>query len=80
MPFIMLAVLIDMAAIGIIIPVLPALVAPGVLWPAATEGQTDPARLAAAGVTLLVGLVTRSTMAAILAGGVTLYALLAVAG
>ena len=28
--------------------VLPALVAPGVLWPVATGGQTDPARLTAA--------------------------------
>ena len=62
------------------VAVLPALVAPGVLWPAATGGETDPARLAAAGVTLLVGLVTRSTMAAILAGGTTLYALLATVG
>lgn len=62
------------------VAVLPALVAPGVLWPAATGGETDPARLAAAGVTLAVGLATRSTMAAILAGGVTLYALLALVG
>ena len=29
------------------VAVLPALVAPGVLWPAATGGETDPARLAA---------------------------------
>ncbi|WP_434617188.1 AzlD domain-containing protein [Tabrizicola sp. M-4] len=62
------------------VAVLPALVAPGVLWPAATGGETDPARLAAALVTLGVGLVTRSTMAAILAGGVTLFALLALVG
>lgn len=62
------------------VAVLPALVAPGVLWPAATGGETDPARLSAALVTLAVGIATRSTMAAILAGGVTLYALLAVAG
>ncbi|MEY4696668.1 MAG: hypothetical protein RIT14_1096, partial [Pseudomonadota bacterium] len=56
------------------------LVAPGVLWPAATAGQPDPARLAAALVTLGVGLATRSTMAAIAAGGVTLYGLLALLG
>ena len=62
------------------VAVLPALVAPGVLWPAATGGETDPARLAAALVTLGVGVIMRSTMAAILAGGVTLYAMLAVAG
>ncbi|NBE06989.1 AzlD domain-containing protein [Paragemmobacter ruber] len=62
------------------VAVLPALVAPGVLWPPATGGETDPARLAAALVTLAVGIATRSTMGAIVAGGVTLYALLAVAG
>jgi branched-subunit amino acid transport protein len=56
--------------------ILPGLVAPAVLWPAATGGETDPARLAAALVTLATGLVTRSVIAAILAGGVTLYAML----
>ena len=62
------------------VAVLPALVAPGVLWPAATGGSPDPARLSAALVTLGVGLATRSTLWAILAGGVTLYALLATVG
>lgn len=62
------------------VAVLPALVAPGVLWPPATGGETDPARLAAALVTLVVGVATRSTLAAILAGGATLYALLATVG
>jgi branched-subunit amino acid transport protein len=62
------------------VAVLPALVAPGVLWPAATGGSPDPARLSAALVTLGVGLITRSTLWAILAGGVTLYALLATVG
>lgn len=36
------------------VAVLPGLVAPLVAWPAATGGDTDPARLAAAGATLLV--------------------------
>ncbi|MDR7123291.1 AzlD domain-containing protein [Pseudotabrizicola sp. 4114] len=58
------------------VAILPGLVAPAVLWPAATGGETDPARLAAACVTLVVGLVTRSVIGAILAGGVTLYAVL----
>lgn len=58
------------------VAILPGLVAPAVLWPAATGGQTDPARLAAACVTLLVGLVSHSVIAAILAGGVTLYAMM----
>ena len=60
--------------------VLPGLVAPGVLWPAATGGQTDPARLAAAVMTLLVGVVTRSVLGAILGGAVTLYTCLALIG
>lgn len=58
------------------VAILPGLVAPAVLWPAATGGQTDPARLAAALVTLAVGIGTRSVIGAILAGGVTLYAVL----
>lgn len=58
------------------VAILPGLVAPAVLWPPATGGETDPARLAAACVTLAVGLVTRSVIGAILAGGVTLYAVL----
>lgn len=58
------------------VAILPGLVAPAVLWPAATEGQTDPARLAAALVTLIAGIVTRSVIGAILAGGITLYMLL----
>jgi branched-subunit amino acid transport protein len=58
------------------VAILPALVAPQVLWPAATDGQTDPARLAAACVTFLVGLWTKNVIAAILSGGITLYGLL----
>lgn len=58
------------------VAVLPALVAPLVVWPAATGGQPDPARLAAAAVTVAVGILTKSMMAAILAGAATLAALL----
>lgn len=58
------------------VAILPGLVAPAVVWPAATGGTPDPARLAAALVTLAVGVMLRSTMAAILAGGGTLFALL----
>lgn len=54
------------------VAVLPALAAPLVLWPAATEGQTDPARLAAAVATVVVGVISRSALAAILAGAATL--------
>lgn len=54
------------------VAVLPALVAPLVLWPPAHGGQPDPVRLASAAATLAVGLFTRNTLAAILAGGAIL--------
>lgn len=54
------------------VAVLPALVAPAVLWPTATEGQPDTARLLAAAVTVVVGLATRQMIFAALAGVVTL--------
>lgn len=60
--------------------VLPGLVAPLVLFPAATDGHTDPARLAAALVTLGVGVVFKSLLGAIAAGAATLYALQFVVG
>ena len=50
------------------VAVLPALVAPMLAWPAATEGITDPARLLAALATVLVGWKTKSLLFAILAG------------
>ena len=40
----------------------------------ATGGRPEPARIAAAAVTVLVGLATRNTLAAILGGGLTLVA------
>lgn len=55
------------------VAVLPGLVAPLVLWPQATGGTPDPARLIAAAVTVLAGLATRNTLAAILGGFVSLY-------
>lgn len=58
------------------VAVMPALVAPGVLWPPATGGHPDPARLLAAAATMIVGFATRSMIAAIVAGLVTLYAAL----
>ncbi len=59
---------------------IPALVAPMVLWPQATGGETDPARLAAAFATFAVGLLTRSVILSIAAGGLTLYGLLYLLG
>jgi branched-subunit amino acid transport protein len=55
------------------VSVMPALVAPAVLWPAATGGHPDPARLSAAVATILVGMFTRSMMRAIFAGVVVLF-------
>ncbi len=58
------------------VAVLPAIVMPLVLFPKATDGEPDPARLLAAVATALVGYVTKSVMTAILAGAVVLYAAL----
>ena len=57
------------------VAVLPARVAPAVLWPPATGGTPDPLRLLTIAVTLAAGLVTRSMIGAIAAGGIAFYAL-----
>ena len=62
------------------VAVLPGLVAPMVLWPPATQGSPDPARLAAAFVTVAVGMLTKNVLAAILCGAGTLYAMLYLVG
>lgn len=56
------------------VAVIPGLVAPLVLWPAATGGEPDPARLAAALVTLAAGWWTKNLLVAIAAGAGTLFA------
>ncbi|WP_342068986.1 AzlD domain-containing protein [Yoonia algicola] len=56
------------------VAVLPGMVAPLVLWPAATDGVFDPVRMLAAIATVLVGLWTRNVLWAILGGAMTLYA------
>lgn len=58
------------------VAILPALVAPQVIWPAGTDGQFDLPRVSAAVVTLGVGLVTKNVLAAILSGAATLYGML----
>jgi len=55
------------------VAVLPGLVAPLVVWPAATEGQPDLARMLAAAAALMIGAATRSMIAAILGGMAVLY-------
>jgi branched-subunit amino acid transport protein len=56
------------------VAVLPGMVAPLVIWPAATAGAPDPVRLIAAVVTLLVGVWKKNVMWAIGSGAGTLYA------
>ncbi|MFV0360891.1 AzlD domain-containing protein [Tropicimonas sp.] len=62
------------------VAVFPALVAPLVVWPAATGGQPDPVRLIAAIVTVAVGLWLRNPLWAILGGLAALYCGLAITG
>ena len=56
------------------VAVLPGMVAPLVLWPAATGGQPDLVRMIAAIATLAIGLWTRNVLWGIIGGAVTLYA------
>ena len=62
------------------VAVMPGLVAPLVVWPQATGGEPDPARLLAALAALATGALTRSLLGAIAAGMVVLYAALATLG
>jgi len=59
------------------VAVLPALVAPLVVWPAATGGEPDPARMIAAMAALAGGMIGRSVYWGLVAGAVVLFALLA---
>lgn len=61
------------------VAVLPGLVAPLVLWPPATGGEPDAARLAAAVVTVAIAWWRKSMVWGVLAGMATLVALLAAA-
>ena len=62
------------------VAVLPGLVAPLVVWPAATGGTLDAPRMAAALVTLIAGYLLRNVIVASLLGAVTLYGGLALMG
>jgi len=62
------------------VAVLPGLVAPLVLWPDATGGTADPARMAAAATALAAGYLSRSFLFAFLAGAAVLYAALYLTG
>ena len=62
------------------VAVLPGLVAPLVLWPEATGGTPDPARLLAALSAIAIGYVTRNVLAAIVGGVTVLYTTLYLLG
>lgn len=62
------------------VAILPALVAPQVVWPVATDGVFDIPRATAAVVTLTVGLLTKNVLMAILSGAITLFGLLFLLG
>ncbi len=62
------------------VAVMPGLVAPLVVWPQATGGTPDPARLIAAAAALAIGAATRSVLGAIFGGMAVLYAALALIG
>ncbi len=54
------------------VAVLPALVAPLVVWPRATGGETDPVRLSAALAALAVGYLTKNLYGAMITGALVL--------
>lgn len=55
------------------VAVLPALITPLVIWPQATGGETDPARLIAALCAFAVGIRFSSVIGAVAAGMISLY-------
>ena len=55
------------------VAILPGIIAPLVVWPPATGGQPDAARLAAAIVALTVGILTKNVLLSILLGAATLF-------
>ncbi|SHH66093.1 AzlD domain-containing protein [Marivita hallyeonensis] len=57
------------------VAILPALVAPLVIWPTATGGTPDPARLTAAVATFAVGYLTKNVFAAMGVGALVLVTL-----
>lgn len=62
------------------VAILPGLVAPLVVWPAATEGQFDLPRVLAALVALIIGYRSSNVLLAMAGGAATLYAMLYLMG
>lgn len=57
------------------VAVMPALITPLVIWPDATGGEPDPARLIATLAAFLIGIKFNSVIGAVFAGMLTLYSL-----
>ncbi len=62
------------------VAIIPALIAPLVLWPSATGGEPDLPRMSAAAVALGVGAITRNVLLAMATAFATLYGLLFLIG
>lgn len=62
------------------VAVLPALATPLVIWPAATGGETDPARILAAATALAVGAWRRNVILSVVAGQAVLFLMLWILG
>jgi branched-subunit amino acid transport protein len=58
-----------------VVGILPAIIAPAVLWPAATNGDFDIPRVSAAIITLTLGLIWKNVVGSIIGGVATLYIL-----
>lgn len=62
------------------VAIIPALIAPLVAWPSATQGVIDAPRLLAALATLIVGLSTKNVLLAMVTGVGSLWTLLYLIG
>jgi branched-subunit amino acid transport protein len=57
------------------VAILPAVVTPLVVWPAATQGQPDAPRLVAALLALAIGWTTKNVLIAMAGGAIAFYGL-----
>ena len=62
------------------VAVMPGLIAPLTVWPQATGGEIDPARLIAAATALFIGSMFRSVVGAVIGGMAALYLMLYLLG
>lgn len=57
------------------VAIMPGLIAPLIVWPAATDGTPDPSRLGAAFFAFAIGIWTKSVVGSVVSGMVALYGL-----